>query len=120
MSQYVLLLHRGGWDTSQYQPADYEAMMAKFVSWTEGLQREGALKAVERLKDPAQGKVVHRQGGTLSVDGPYTEAKEAVLGLYIVEARDLEAALAIAKNCPTVQVGGVVEVRETDASFPRP
>ena len=42
-------------------------------------------------------------------DGPFTEAKEALGGYYLVEARDLDHALEIAKLCPAPYGG--VEVR---------
>ena len=42
-------------------------------------------------------------------DGPFTETKEALGGYYLIEARDLDHALEIAKLCPA-PFGGV-EVR---------
>jgi hypothetical protein len=42
-------------------------------------------------------------------DGPFTETKEALGGFYLIEARDLDHAIEIAKACPA-QFGGV-EVR---------
>ena len=48
------------------------------------------------------------RGGVLS-DGPFLETKEALAGLYILEARDLDHALALAAMTPVVDGG--VEVR---------
>jgi len=44
-------------------------------------------------------------------DGPFIEGKEIVAGFYIIEAADLDAALAIAGTNPVVRQGGGVEVR---------
>jgi hypothetical protein len=44
-------------------------------------------------------------------DGPFIDAKEIVAGLYIIEAPDLDAALAIAGTNPVIREGGGVEVR---------
>jgi hypothetical protein len=44
-------------------------------------------------------------------DGPFIDAKEIVAGFYIIEAPDLDAALAIAGTNPAVRQGGGVEVR---------
>ena len=44
-------------------------------------------------------------------DGPYAEAKDLVGGYAIIEARDLEAAVEIARGCPIYERDGVVEVR---------
>ena len=47
--------------------------------------------------------------GDLITDGPFIEAKEALGGFYIIEARDLDHMLAMAKHCPA-STGGV-EIR---------
>ncbi|HEY5847563.1 MAG TPA: YciI family protein [Microlunatus sp.] len=44
-------------------------------------------------------------------DGPFIEAKEIVAGFYIIEAPDLDSALAIAGTNPVLRSGGGVEVR---------
>ena len=47
--------------------------------------------------------------GDLITDGPFVETKEALLGVYVLEARDLDHALALAALTPIVEGG--VEVR---------
>ena len=44
-------------------------------------------------------------------DGPFLDSKEVVAGFYVIEAADLDAALAIAGRNPVVRDGGGVEVR---------
>ena len=44
-------------------------------------------------------------------DGPFLDSKEVVAGFYVIEAPDLDAALAIAGRNPVVREGGGVEVR---------
>jgi hypothetical protein len=44
-------------------------------------------------------------------DGPFIESKEVVLGGCVIEASDLDAALAIASRNPILHQGGGVEVR---------
>ena len=48
-------------------------------------------------------------GGFVVTDGPFAETKEALGGYYLIEADDLDAAIAIAKQCPA-RFGGI-EVR---------
>jgi hypothetical protein len=48
------------------------------------------------------------RGGVVT-DGPFIETKEALAGLYILEARDLDHAIALARMTPTWEGG--VEVR---------
>jgi hypothetical protein len=48
-------------------------------------------------------------GGFTVTDGPFTETKEALGGYYLVEADDLDGAIALAKQVPTISGG--LEVR---------
>jgi hypothetical protein len=53
-------------------------------------------------------------------DGPFIDSKEVVAGFYVIEAPDLDAALAIARANPAVRGGGAVEVRPVHSSYLRP
>ncbi len=57
--------------------------------------------------------------GDVITDGPFVDSKEVVAGFYVVEAPDLDAALAIARTNPVVTSGGGVEVRPVHSSFVR-
>ena len=48
------------------------------------------------------------RGGPIVTDGPYTETKEQVGGLFVIEARDIDEAVAIASKHPAAQVGAEV------------
>jgi hypothetical protein len=50
-------------------------------------------------------------GQTLTTDGPFAELKEAVGGYFILDAPDLDAAIAVAARVPAARMGGAVEVR---------
>jgi hypothetical protein len=93
---------------------DWQAHFDKFVVWADKLRKEGRLVGVQRLKGPAEGSTVRRRGGSVVVDGPFVEGKEAVLGYFIVSAADRAEAEKIAAECPNVPLGGSVEVREID------
>ena len=51
-----------------------------------------------------------RDGRTLTTDGPFAETKEQLGGYYIVEAKDLDEAIALAARIPGARYGSV-EVR---------
>jgi hypothetical protein len=55
--------------------------------------------------------------GDTVTDGPFVDSKEVVAGFYVIEAPDLDAALAIARTNPAVRDGGGVEVRPVHSSF---
>jgi hypothetical protein len=50
-------------------------------------------------------------GRTLTTDGPFIEAKEALGGYLLYEADNLDAAIALAERIPAARMGGAVEVR---------
>ncbi len=51
-----------------------------------------------------------RGGNVVTTDGPYAETKEALTGYYLVEAADLDEAVAVAAQLPAAW-GGAVELR---------
>jgi hypothetical protein len=52
-----------------------------------------------------------KDGASLITDGPFPETKEALGGYYLLDAPDLDAAIAIATRIPAARLGGAVEVR---------
>ncbi|GAA1820119.1 hypothetical protein HC028_24360 [Planosporangium flavigriseum] len=65
------------------------------------------------LEPSAQARTVRRRaGGQKIIDGPYSEAKEVVGGFVVIEVDDLDAALAVAQEWPSLPgASGGVEVR---------
>jgi hypothetical protein len=55
--------------------------------------------------------------GDTITDGPFVDSKEIVAGFYVIEAPDLDAALAIARTNPVVRDGGAIEIRPVHSSF---
>ncbi len=103
-----MLIFRGG-TTSPDSPEQMQQQMQKWLAWFEGLTKSGAYKGQGAPLEPG-GKVVRGARRAVS-DGPYAEAKDLVGGYAIVEAKDLEGAVEIARGCPTYEKDGVVEVR---------
>jgi len=50
-------------------------------------------------------------GSAVTSEGPYLDVKGAVGGFLVVEAENLEAAVAVASRVPQARMGGAVEVR---------
>ena len=50
-------------------------------------------------------------GSTLTTDGPFAETKEALGGFFVLEADNLDDAIAMAARIPAARMGGAVEVR---------
>ncbi len=56
-----------------------------------------------------------RGGNVVTTDGPYAETKEALTGYYLIDAADLDEAVAISAQLPAAW-GGAVEVRPVIAA----
>jgi len=106
MAKYMMIFRGGDVPSS---PEQIQQQMQKWYTWFQGLTRDGVYhdQGAPLEKD---GKVVRGRRRAVS-DGPYAEAKDLVGGYAIIEAKDLDAAVEIAKGCPTYEVDGMVEVR---------
>ena len=106
--QYLLLIYSAESDEANLDSA---AVLAEYGVFTQGIIQNGNFKAADRLKPVATATTVRiRDGKTLTTDGPFAETREQLGGYYLVEAKDLDEATAIAAKIPTARYGSV-EVR---------
>lgn len=95
-------------------PEMIQAVLEKYAAWNEKMQRSGRLVAVNKLTDTG-GKRVNGFGDRQVVtDGPFTETKEVVGGYWIVEAADYDEAVEMSRDCPSLEFGGFLEIREIE------
>lgn len=81
------------------------------LAFDESVRKSGHCLASEALESVATATTVRVRNGKVAVtDGPFAETKECLAGFYMIEARDLNEAIAIASRIPPAQVGSV-EVR---------
>jgi hypothetical protein len=106
--QYLLLIYSAESDDANQ---DQAAMMADYGAFTQGIIQNGNFKSADRLKPVADATTVRvRDGKTMTTDGPFAETREQLGGYYLVEAKDLDEAVAIAAKVPTAKHGSI-EVR---------
>jgi len=73
------------------------------------------------LKGPETARIVRARGGKVSAtDGPYVESKEHLGGFFIIEARDMEEAVAIARLEPMARYGSIEVRAEMGLSWQQP
>lgn len=90
---------------------EMEQMMSEYLAFGESIKASGAYVGGNRLQPTSTGTVVRVRNGKLSTtDGPYAETKEQLGGYYLIEARDLNDAIAVAARIPGARVGAI-EVR---------
>lgn len=108
--QYALLIY--GQEPTEEVPEDLMAAeFGAYDTFTGYLRERGAMKAGEALQPVATATTVRVvDGKTLTTDGPFAETKETLGGFYLVEAADLDEAIAYAAMIPGATHGSI-EVR---------
>jgi hypothetical protein len=109
--QYMLLIYQSEADAKRRSDAEQRQMMQDYFAFTRDLAQAGKLKAGDPLEPTATATTVRvRDGKTLVTDGPFAETREQLGGYYMVEAADLDDAVAIAARIPSSKCG-TIEVR---------
>ena len=109
MAKYLVAIHH----PDNYDPStEGEAMIRDIDVLNEEMEAAGARFFAGGLTAPGSAKSLRRQpdGDVLTTDGPYLEAKEHVGGFWILEAADMDEALAWGRKAVTA-CRASVEVR---------
>ena len=89
-----------------------DAVMARLASVHEPLAKAGRFGPAVRLMPTTAATTLRKDSEPpLVLDGPYAETKEQLLGFYVIDCDDLEAALAVARDLAKANPGGAYEVR---------
>jgi len=114
MSQYLLSVHAGGGGESRAQSATPEQMqtfMKRIIDLEAEMDATGTFVFGGQLHGPDAATVVRsNDADVVMTDGPFVEAKEHIAGFYIINADDLDAALAWAGKVVDC-IGAPIEVR---------
>jgi len=108
--KYALLIYATPGAADGVRPAD-DGVINSWLDYTAALKQSGSLLGAEQLAqvDTAT-SVTMLAGERLLTDGPFIETKEHLLGFYLLDVPDLDAALEWAGKMPIVRYG-TVEVR---------
>jgi hypothetical protein len=109
--QYLLMIYQNEAEYGKMDAAAGQKMMEEYGTFTQSIIQGGNFKAGDRLQPTTTATTVRvRDGKTLTTDGPFAETREQLGGYYLVEAKDLDAALGIAARIPGARSGSI-EVR---------
>jgi hypothetical protein len=107
MAQYLILIYESEEAYASATPQDYQNIMDAHNRFPDQAKELGGEVVGGKALQPTTTATTIR--GDIVTDGPFVETKEVLGGYYLIEATDLDQALAIGKLCPA-QYGGV-EVR---------
>jgi len=109
--QYLLLIYSNEKEMAALKPAEITSMTAEYTEFTKGIIQAGQFKAGDRLKPTSAATTVRvRNGQRVTTDGPFAETREQLGGYYLVDAKNLDEAIAIAARIPGARIGSI-EVR---------
>jgi hypothetical protein len=108
---YLLLIYSNEKEFAAMSPSVLGSMTAEYTEFTKGIIQAGQFKAGDRLKPTSAATTVRvRNGQVVTTDGPFAETREQLGGYYLVDAKNLDEAIAIAARIPGARVGSI-EVR---------
>ena len=107
--QYLLLVYQS--EANRPSDADRSKMMEEYGKFTQSIIQSGNFKAGDALQPTSSATTVRvKDGKPVVTHGPFAETREALLGYYMIDAKDLDEALAIAARVPSARIGSI-EVR---------
>jgi hypothetical protein len=108
---YLLLIYNNETEFNALGESKLKTMMEDFMDFTKSIVQSGNFKAGDRLKPVSTASTVRVRNGKAAItDGPFAETREQLGGYYLIEAKNLDEATAIAARIPGAKFGSV-EVR---------
>lgn len=107
MTQYMILIYENEAEYLGLTPEESQQIFALHTRFAEQAVERGATLLGGNALEPTSTATTVRSD--IVTDGPFAETKEVLGGYYLIDARDLDHALEIAKLCPAPYGG--VEVR---------
>ncbi len=109
--QYMLLIYHNESNWEKLSDAERGKIYADYTEFGKNITASGHYKGGNRLDASSTATTVRvRDGKRQSTDGPFAETKEQLGGYYIVQAKDLDEAIALAAKIPGARYGSI-EVR---------
>jgi hypothetical protein len=106
--QYLLLIYE---NENNRGASDRGKMMEEYGTFTKSIIASGNFKAGDALQPTSTATTVRvKDGKPVTTHGPFAETREALLGYYLIDAKDLDQALGIAARVPSAKIGSI-EVR---------
>ncbi len=98
MKEYLLIIKTEGSVWTDLSPEELQKHMENGGAYIGGLMKDGVLKGANPIEKSGS-RLVSEQNGSLK-DAPFNESKEVVAGFFHITAKDINAAVEIAKANP--------------------
>jgi hypothetical protein len=108
---YAILAFHDENEVASWTPQEDAALMVDLNKVHERLLQRGQIGPAARLGATKGACVLRGPGAGTVVDGPFIESKEALLGFYVLDCADRDAAIAAARELLSVNPGAIYEIR---------
>lgn len=109
--EYLLLIYGNEKQFDKMTPAEHNKINQEYMDFSKSIAGSGHMRGGNELDRISKAKTVRVRDGKRAVtDGPFAETKEQLGGYYLVEAKDVDEALALAARIPSARWGSI-EVR---------
>ncbi|MBA3454459.1 MAG: YciI family protein [Deltaproteobacteria bacterium] len=113
--QYLLLIYDNEKVWADMSPEESGKLFGEYMQFSKEIRESGHFIAGEALQQVHTATTVRsRNGKTTTTDGPFAETREQLGGFYMINAKDLDEATAIAARIPSAKIGSI-EVRPIQA-----
>jgi hypothetical protein len=109
MRDFALIFRNSDNPNAKPSPEQMQQVMTNWMNWMGGIAAQNKLADKGNRLSMSNSKTV--KPNDVVTDGPFTEIKEYINGYIIVKTTDIDDAVALAKGCPILMIGGSVEVR---------
>jgi len=118
--RYMLMIYGEEKEWEAKSEPERSAVYQACVSYSEDRRPSGFYEGGERLEPTRTATTVRMKGGkAIMTDGPFAETKEQLAGYTILDAKDLDEALAFVARHPLVKAGFSIEVRPFRVGNPK-
>lgn len=110
MNEFLIAIHRDITSKNQSpSPDQMKEAMKPYQDWIAGIAAKDQLVTPPKRWD-VDGRVISTAKKVHN--GPYAEGVVSIGGLFLIKAKDYDEAVEIAKSCPIIKYGAIVEVRK--------
>ena len=108
---YAILAYHVETDVMSWTAEQDAAVMTDLLNLHERFYRDKSLGPSARLGATKKARTLRGPGNGMVIDGPFAETKEQLLGLYVVNCANADAALDIARDLRRANPSAVYEIR---------
>jgi hypothetical protein len=115
---YAILAYHVEADVMSWTPAEDAGVMDKLMKAHERVNQGRGLGPAARLGATAKARTLRGPGNGTVLDGPFAETKEQLLGFYVLDCADDDAAIEAARELRRANPGAVYDIRPVITYLP--